>query len=100
MGYYTRHKLEILEGDDFVTDHKDNISKLSGYSDCFDDDIKWYDHVDNMTTYSKQHPTVVFKLSGEGEESGDIWTEYYCNGKMQREKAEIVVGVFDKSKLK
>jgi len=52
-----------------------------------------------MVEYSKRHPKVVFKLSGEGEESGDIWTEYYQDGKMQREKAEIKVAGFDKSKL-
>jgi len=99
MGYYTRHKLEIVEGNDYVTDYEKEISELADYGNCFEDEIKWYDHQKNMVEYSKRHPKVVFKLSGEGEESGDIWTEYYQDGKMQREKAEIKVAGFDKSKL-
>ena len=101
MGYYTRHKLEIVEGNDNVTDYEKEISKLADYGNCFDDEIKWCDHQENMIEYSKRHPTVVFKLSGEGEERGDIWTEYYQDGKMQREKAEIKIKVadFNKSKL-
>lgn len=99
MGYYTRHKLEILEGNDNVTDYEKEISELADYNNCFDDEIKWYDHQENMVEYSKRHPQVVFKLSGEGEESGDIWTEYYQDGKMQREEAEIKIAGFDKSKL-
>ena len=99
MGYYTRHKLEIVEGNDNVTDYEKEISELADYGNCFDDEIKWYDHQENMVEYSKRHHKVVFKLSGEGEESGDIWTEYYQDGKIQREKAEIKVAGFDKSKL-
>lgn len=99
MGYYTIHKLAILEGNDHVTDYENEISLLSEYKNCFDDAIKWYDHKKNMIEYSKQYPKVVFKLSGEGEESGDIWVEYYQNGKMQRVKAEIIIPEFDRSKL-
>ncbi len=53
-----------------------------------------------MRTMSKHFAEVVFSLSGEGEESGDIWTKYFLNGKMQIEKAEVRVAPFDKSKLK
>lgn len=99
MGYYTRHRLEILEGDDYITDYKKEISVLAYYGNCFDDEIKWYDHKKNMIEYSKLHPKVVFKLSGEGEDSGDIWVEYYQNGKMQREQVVVAFADFDKSKL-
>lgn len=100
MGYYTRYKLEILEGNDYYTDYEKEISNLSGYNDCFDDSIKWRDHENDMRRYSKENPKVLFKLSGEGEESGDIWVEYYKNGKMQREKAQIIIGGFNEKKLK
>ena len=101
MGYYTRYKLEIIEGNDNVTNYEKEISELANYYNCFDDEIKWYDHQENMVEYSKKYPKVVFKLSGEGEERDDIWVEYYQNGKIQREKVEIKVAVagFDKSKL-
>lgn len=99
MGYYTRHKLEILEGNDFSTDYKKEISDLSGYRNAFEYEIKWCEHQRDMIEYSKLHPKVVFKLSGEGEESGDLWVEYYQNGKFQREKTQIVIAGFDPSKL-
>jgi len=53
-----------------------------------------------MRQYSLKHPNTLFKLSGEGEESGDIWQEYYLNGKMQLVTAQIVFDDFDESKLK
>lgn len=99
MGYYTRHDLEILNGNDYTTDYKSEISELAGYGDCFDDRIKWYNHEEDMRTYSQSHPNVLFKLSGDGEENGDLWVEYYFNGKMQREKIEVKFEPFDKSKL-
>jgi|LakMenEpi03Aug12_release.lakeMendotaPanAssembly.Ray.scaffolds.fasta_scaffold51249_3 hypothetical protein len=99
MGYYTSHQLEIVKGNDGVTDYKKQISELSGYNDCFDESIKWYEHETDMRSYSLEHPNTLFKLSGEGEESGDIWAEYYLNGKMQRVIAIIVFEDFDESKL-
>lgn len=99
MGYYTRHELEIISGDDYITDYKKEISELADCGNCFDDSIKWYQHEDDMRKYSKNHPNTLFKLIGEGEESCDLWHEYYLNGKMQRVKAQIIFDNFDESKL-
>jgi hypothetical protein len=46
------------------------------------------------------YPDALFKLSGEGEESGDIWIEYYQNGKVQVCKAIISFASFDSNLLK
>lgn len=101
MGYYTMHSLEILKGDDYETDYENEISEISGYGvSTFCSEIKWYDHDKVIRIYSTKHPNVVFKLSGEGEETGDIWVEYYNNGLMQREEAKVVVGDYNESKLK
>ena len=35
MGYYTRHELTILEGDDFNTDYAKEIGEISDYGECF-----------------------------------------------------------------
>lgn len=100
MGYYTRHELEVLQGDDYKTDYEEEIGEISDYgASTFEEEIKWYDHEKHMREYSLKHPETVFALKGEGEESGDIWVEYYKNGKMQREKAKIVVDEYDEAKL-
>ena len=99
MGYYTRHELEIISGDDYITDYKKEIGEISGYGNCLYDSIKWYEHEKDMRKYSKNHPNTLFKLIGEGEESGDLWHEYYLNGKMQRVKAQIIFEDFDSKKL-
>ena len=52
-----------------------------------------------MREYSKRHPKTVFKLIGTGEEAGDMWIEYYLNGKMQRTVAKIVFDDYDQNKL-
>lgn len=94
MGYYTRHELEILEGNDNVTDYEQEISEASGYSSCFDDEIKWYSHQEDMIEYSKKHPDTLFKLTGEGEEQPDMWQEYYKNGKTHRIVGKVVFEEF------
>lgn len=99
MGYYTRHKLEIVSGNDFTTDYESEITAMTDYSDCFDDEIKWYDHEEVMREFSRKHPKVVFKLIGEGEEKGDLWHEYYLNGSMQRCYGQITFDPFDEDKL-
>lgn len=50
----------------------------------FGDTLKWYDHDSDMWELSDKFPRAVFKLHGEGEESGDIWTNWYKNGKSHR----------------
>ena len=60
---------------------------------------KWYDHKDDMKVLSEKFPTVMFTLSGEGEESGDLWIEYWHSGKVQVARAEIAYAPFDPNKL-
>jgi hypothetical protein len=64
------------------------------------DEVKWYDAEDDLREISKEFPEVLFELHGEGEDVGDIWNEYFKNGKVQYCKAEIVIPPFDESKLK
>jgi len=100
MGYYTKHELEIIEGNDNVTDYEHEIGEVNGYGDPFGEECKWYQHEKDMREYSQRHPKTLFKLSGVGEEAGDIWVEYYLNGKMQRIPAKIVFDDYDPEKLR
>jgi hypothetical protein len=95
MGYYTQHELEILEGDDNVTNYEQEISEIAGYSDCFDGEIKWYRHKEHMIEYSKKHPNTLFMLSGVGEEQPDMWREYYKNGMTHRIVGEMTFEDFN-----
>lgn len=98
MEYYTRHELEIISGNTDI-DHEEEIGKLID-GNPFNDSCKWYSHQKDMIEYSLRYPDTVFELSGEGEESGDIWKEYYKNGKVQVCKVVITFEKFDESKLK
>ena len=100
MGYSTRYELTVGCPEDTFTQIKDRIAVISDYEDPFEDRIKWYDHDLHMRQVSLEFPGVLLTLNGEGEESEDIWVKYYLNGKMQYERAKIVLGPFDPSKLK
>lgn len=102
MGYYTKHKLIFFENDfsDDVDHEKGIAEQTNGYSDCFGEEIKWYDMEESMINYSKKYPNIVFCIEGEGEESGDNWRHYFKNGKSQKVKAKITYEPYDESKLK
>lgn len=92
MGYYTRFEISTQPASDEVVDA---VKEISGYQYVFDDECKWYDHEDNCKTVSKMYPEVLIELSGEGEESGDIWKKYFLNGKMQICKAMLTFPKFN-----
>lgn len=122
MGYETRYRLDVdqvsvskpVTGKDasgkvvtiFVEEYIDKskiereISDLSGYQYLWSDSCKWYSHEDHMRTISRKYKDILFKLSGEGEESGDLWFKYFKNGKMQEARARITYDEFDESKLR
>ena len=65
----------------------------------FDEQCKWYEHTEDMCRLSKEYPNVLFTLTGNGEESEDMWVKYFMNGKVQVENAVITYGKFDPKKL-
>lgn len=64
------------------------------------DSCKWYESKNEILSFSKKYPNWLFTLTGEGEESGDIWKRYFLNGKVQEAKAKITFDEFDEKKLK
>jgi hypothetical protein len=115
MGYYTRYELRVVIPDDFpkhfgLPTEGTIIEELRQYdtdgaewaltSDgSTGDSTKWYDHEEIVAEFSKQYPTCVFVLKGEGEEPGDLWVKYFRNGKKQVSNARIIYDPFDPSAL-
>lgn len=99
MGYSTRYRLSILEGEDYNINYELEISELADYTNCFEEEIKWYSYEDDMLTYSEKYPNTVFEVKGEGEESGDIWKHYFKAGKSFRSRAEIIFEEYSEDKL-
>lgn len=89
MGYYTRFKLAVIVGNnDVIQEFRDENEN----ADCAieGEDCKWYSHEEDLKKFSTKHPEVLFKLSGTGEEAGDMWVKYVKNGKMQVCRAKII----------
>lgn len=99
MGYMTDHTFEEPLSEEQV----EALENITGYSheeggDLYD--AKWYEHQENMKEFSKLYPDQLFQLNGEGEESGDIWREFYKNGKSFFQQPKIVYEEFKESDLK
>lgn len=109
MGYYTRFELEVqpLETLTEVEELRLELAmktpmgaydlKLEDFNNG--DSMKWYEYDADMRAFSAEHPKVLFTMSGEGEEAGDLWVNYYVGGKCQRSEAKIEFDDFDPEKL-
>jgi len=103
MGYYTDFKLSSKDTDiesfiDLIKDATDYTFYIHNGSLTLNG--KWYEWKEHMISFSKRFPNYLFKLEGEGEESGDIWVAYFKNGKIQLCRAMITFEDFDEAKLK
>ena len=115
MGYYTRYNLEIklvknnnlidldtTEAYKTIEDLRNNCTSAAyALDDCGlnSEPVKWYESTKNLKTFSKNYPSYLFILSGEGEEAGDLWKVYFINGKHQIAQAIITYPEFDINKL-
>lgn len=106
MGYYTDYEVlvEGVESDEQLTEIVDCLNTITTYD--WDESleqygVKWYDFNTDMLAVSEQFPDFIFTLSGDGEESGDIWRFYYKDGKVQKDAArvEVIYEPFDEAKL-
>jgi hypothetical protein len=88
MGYYTDYKLswngpgpsryELIE----LTQEEDWEKNNQGFGLS---ETKWYQHEEHMLGISAKYHETLFKLDGEGEESGDVWRKFYKGGVMIKE---------------
>ena len=102
MGYYTDYTVEVENGDPFG-EVLETVKEQSGYG-CWHNNqlngVKWYEHRKDVKAVSEKFPNKLIVVTGEGEESGDIWREYFLNGKSQHVKAKLSFEDLDKNKLK
>lgn len=105
MGYYTKYLVKILNADgspdtsnvwDWLHTNDKELFETVNHSG---DECKWYEHDNDMRKLSIRFPDSVFILSGEGEESGDVWKKYYMNGSLQEARGIITFDDFDPNKL-
>ena len=110
MGYYTKFDLKIntkinqeqeLQITNFLSNKiiKKSVKISDHWDDYLEEEMKWYDYETDMTELSILFPDIVFELSGEGEESDDIWKQYFKSGKTQICNAIISFDKFDEAKL-
>lgn len=91
MGYYTYFELSYTG----VTDTKkleSDFLEITKYQLSYlkEDTLKWYDWESDMSELSLRHPSAIFYLSGDGEDSGDNWRAEIYRGKVRQAHAELV----------
>lgn len=113
MGYYTRYDFSIVEADGLgYVEHKRKLELIDSFrKEChnaayaFDefgnsnDEVKWYDCQKDILEFSIKHPSIIFLISGVGEERSDDWKLYVQDGHSQISRAETIYPPLDRAKL-
>lgn len=103
MGYYTDYELTATTrkggaplSNDVISKLNDAVKQLNIFESTDVDgaswytNAKWYDYENDMADLSKEFPDVFFELSGHGEDSEDVWIEYFCGGRFQYCQGRVV----------
>ena len=116
MGYYTRYtvRANVLVnggiGELLDTATANAIEKTINeryFNDTFGlndktEETKWYEWENDMSIVSKKFPHILFTVEGIGEESGDIWQCFICNGQFSerfKPSMKFEYGDFDQLKF-
>lgn len=68
--------VDAIDEEGGIEFYDDEYMKQTGL-ELFPSEAKWYSHDEDMGMLAKAFPDVTFKLSGDGEESDDVWVTYY-----------------------
>ena len=101
MGYYTMYNLSTDEDEAYAKEkYGDELGEFTGYGAAlFEDQIKWYEHEQDMRSFSKRYPDVLFQLDGKGENNDDVWTMWARNGKTYKDYVKIIYPEFNEDRL-
>jgi len=119
MGYYTDYDLgayyykkdpccsQVITGNlhgDLLKAVRDEIEQMNVFEDNYNGtrwyvNAKWYEYDSDMCLLSSKFPDVMFELSGNGEDTEDMWIAYFYQGKMQHCPAIITYDDMDLKKM-
>lgn len=108
MGYYTYYELQVIGDEEKVEQVKNFKPNEDGefssaycvssiLDDCAEHYMKWYDWEHDMRLLAKMFPDVLFILSGDGEETDDVW-EFRIKGDVS-EQHGLCIPPFAKPEL-
>ncbi len=103
MGYYTTYTLTVHDATPEESAELNERIIDSGMEfwdkDSYTSYDTWYEHDEELLALSKEYPTILFELYGEGEQNDDMWYTYYKNGRLQHCPAQITFDPFNEAKL-
>ena len=94
MGYYTTFKLDLeskveINREEIIEAFRDGCDYAScalDYEGHTNDSVKWYEHEEDLVSFSKSYHYVTFILTGRGEDEDDYWQLVVLNGEATRNK--------------
>ena len=107
MGYYTYYQVSWSKHEDesVETAIEKKFNDLTGINEesfVWDYDVwdandkytlafnaKWYDWADDICKLSETYPDITFEVSGDGEESEDLWKSVWKGGRYETQHAVI-----------
>lgn len=103
MGYYTNFSFTLEEGPkeqyEKMLKDIDGIIGNDETSSFESVNTKWYDYDKDIKQLSERYPDIAFRVYGDGEESDDLWQEYWRAGKCFREQVKFATYDEIKDKL-
>ena len=78
MGYITYFNLEMIGSDEDIAKACDDAKTYNNelIAELLDGEYleaKWYDFQTDFSDFAKRHPSILFIVTGDGEESDDLW---------------------------
>lgn len=93
MGYYTLFSFSHINGPKEQYDKMlKDVAETLGDKDVTETEstyAKWYDYDKDIRELSKKYPDITFCVSGDGEDSEDLWQEFWHAGEVFQEGVEF-----------
>ena len=93
MGYYTTYSLTLEEGPrEQFQKMLEEIDAMMGDNEMssFESiNAKWYSYEKDIKQLSLKYPDIIFRVNGDGEDSDDLWQDFWHAGKCFSEKVHF-----------